>query len=234
MFSERIEGGSLVRVDFGTLILNPGDSIIPPIPDTTKPDTIPVVPPLDTVPAVPPLDTVPLVRMDSAFIENFDDGGEISSYGRTHGDGRGTATAEGGMPMYPITGGFDDFTTIMNGGAGKSLAVTYSPYLISQKAIVELDMGSKDMTGPVPDSLVFWAKGRGRLLFEALLWVAPTVGSLGAKTASITVTLNAIWTQYRIPVFADSIARRPGYLRFSGSMGQSFFLNEIRYKGVKP
>lgn len=243
LFSERIAADSLVRVDLGDITLNPGDSIVPPVTDSTKPDTIPavppldtviVVPPLDTVPVVPPLDTVPVVQIDSVLIENFDDGGEISSYGRKHGNGRWTATAEGGMPMYPITGAFDAFTTVMNGGAGKSLAVAYSPALISQRAIVELDMGSKDMTGPVPDSLVFWAKGRGRLVFEALLWVAPTTGSSGARSAAFTVILTATWKQYRVPVFADSIARRPGYLRFSGSMGQSFFLDEILYKGAKP
>ena len=222
MFSERAAGDSLARVDLGVLILNPGDSLAPPATDTTRPDTL-----------VPPLDTVPVVPMDTVLIENFDDGGEYSSYGRTHGDGLWTASAEGGMPMYPATGGFDEFTTITNGGAGKSLAVAYTPVQASQKAIVEINMGSKDMDGPVPDSVVFWAKGRGKLVVDALLWAAPTTVSTGARTGSFTVTLTAAWKEYRFPVIADTLSRRTGYLRFTGSSGESYFLDEIIYKGAK-
>jgi hypothetical protein len=213
-----------VRIDLGALTLNPGDSVIPPATDPSKPDSIPVVPPLDTVPAL---------QMDSVVIENFDDGGEISTYGRTHGSGRWTATAEGGMPMYPTTGTFDAFTTITNGGAGKSLQVAYQPDQTSLKAIVELDMGLKDMVGPAPDSITFWAKGRGRLQMDALLWVPLTVTSAGARGGNFWVILTAEWKQYRFALLDLPVARQSGYLRFSGSQGESFFLDEILYKGPK-
>lgn len=177
---------------------------------------------------------VPAPIMDSVLIENFDDGGEISSYGSVHGDGRWTATAEGGMPMYPTTGTFDAHTTIANGGPGKSLAVAYQGDQSSLKATVELDMGSKDLAGPAPDSLVFWARGRGVLDFDALLWTMPGNASLPARKAKGSLTLTTAWKRYRIPLTAESANRVPGYIRFAGSQGDSFYLNDIHYLFAKP
>jgi hypothetical protein len=46
---------------------------------------------------------------DSVRIGNFEDGSGISAYGGLHGSGKWSASAEGGMPMFPVTGMLDSF-----------------------------------------------------------------------------------------------------------------------------
>lgn len=230
VFSERSTGDSLVRVDLGSLTLDPGDSIAPPVIDTAHGDTLILDPrPADSVPNV--------VQRSEVLIEDFTDGGEVSAYGMVNGGGRWTAAAEGTMPIFPTTGSFDDASNTAGGYKGRSLLVSYGePSNAYGKAIVQMEMGSDTLVGLRPDTLVFWTKGTGILQADVLVWTALGGGSTGIRSGTFSINLTAQWREIRVPLkpgLATVAAGGPGYIRFSGSGGAGYGIDEIRMVGEK-
>ena len=242
LFSERNVGDTLARVVLGTLELHAGDSIAPP--DSVPPDTIP----RDTIPRDSiPRDTIPSNHIDStvtvqpysgpgegtspigAFsIEDFSDGGEQSTWGAGHGGCLWSSRTAGQADMSPATGAFDINTTATNGYKGRTLTVAYRAIDSAGRAIVELSMDPLSSILQQGDTLVFHAKGGGKLRVDLNL----DFGDVSVKSAAGLIALSGTaFSEYHL---ALATGPRTGavanYIRFSGYGGFGFWLDDIELR----